>query len=533
MGRDIDLLPSTRQEQTKTLSNVPITLLVLVFGFLPTLCLSGAPVSSPLPDPAVTGNSVELCLNSRVSDHGGWSGEAPDQWLSTVLWAAGEAPITGGYRDIHVTTPEGEYLYDPENHSLSYEAAGDSSPAAFILVYDRERDFDAGVSYMTALLASVSLWNGTTSQLASCPMQQSLYFGMRDVRGLTSELVVNSSDGSLPDPSTDGSNNLEDVLANLKYTDKFAHDDLSLPQVSQILWAGYGCTPHNGTYGRAALTVPSWSAEYYLTGRIYVVKQDGAFRYHNRKPPGNDLFTRDHRIELINPNDIREILRSNVSDLPSAPCYVILCLKDSDAGLWYARLETGFVAGNMLMQASALGLNSYFTTNLSEDEKERIQNITGIPAQDIPHAIVSIGELATSEIFDTGLSANPYPSIRGTHNGTLTPNVTLVEISKLYTYPCTGTGGHTEQIRIYNESGTVAEANWTGYNGGDWHTITFPEQFTLEEGKTYNYTIRTGSYPQIYHLSALQTANGWINCTEFIDANGKEYDDWIPAIKFE
>ena len=31
--------------------------------------------------------------------------------------------------------------------------------------------------------------------------------------------------------------------------------------------------------------------------------------------------------------------------------------------------------------------------------------------------------------------------------------------------------------------------------------------------------------------AALRTTNGWINCTEFIDANGKRYNDWTPAIK--
>lgn len=34
-----------------------------------------------LPDPIHTGNSVELCLNSRVSYHEEWHGSAPDEWL--------------------------------------------------------------------------------------------------------------------------------------------------------------------------------------------------------------------------------------------------------------------------------------------------------------------------------------------------------------------------------------------------------------------------------------------------------------------
>jgi len=132
-------------------------------------------------------------------------------------------------------------------------------------------------------------------------------------------------------------------------------------------------------------------------------------------------------------------------------------------------------------------------------------------------------------IFDTGSPENPYPSIMGIHNGIIKPNQTIT-VSKLYTYPCPGTGGHTEYIRIYNESGTIAEAKWAGYKG-DWHNITFDKPVVLLPNKTYNYIIRTGSYPQIHHTDTLPTKNGWINCTEFVDVNGKSHDDWIPAIR--
>jgi len=120
-------------------------------------------------------------------------------------------------------------------------------------------------------------------------------------------------------------------------------------------------------------------------------------------------------------------------------------------------------------------------------------------------------------IFDTGSPSNPYPSIMGNHTGTIKPNHTAIA-TKLYTYPCEGTGGHTEYARIWNETWN-ATATWEGY-ASDWHNITFDKPVVLLPNKTYNYTIRTGSYPQIHHTDALPTKNGWINCTEFVDANG-------------
>jgi len=131
-------------------------------------------------------------------------------------------------------------------------------------------------------------------------------------------------------------------------------------------------------------------------------------------------------------------------------------------------------------------------------------------------------------IFDTGSPANPYPSIFGTHNGTIKPNQTIT-VSTLYTYPCPGTGGHTEYARIWNSTLDV-NATWNGYVD-DWHNISFNEPFTLVKDEVYNYTIRTGSYPQIIHARSKPVTGGLINCTTFTDANGKIYDDWIPAIR--
>jgi len=52
---------------------------------------------------------------------------------------------------------------------------------------------------------------------------------------------------------------------------------------------------------------------------------------------------------------------------------------------------------------------------------------------------------------------------------------------------------------------------------------------------TYYYTIKTGSYPQIHHAPVVEAKGemGIINCTSFVDANGRSYTNWIPAIRLE
>ena len=135
----------------------------------------------------------------------------------------------------------------------------------------------------------------------------------------------------------------------------------------------------------------------------------------------------------------------------------------------------------------------------------------------------------TTTEFDTGAGA--YPSIAGTHKGVIKSTHPIV-VKKLLTYPCAGTGGHVESATFYNVTTDeeIANTSWNGYQG-DYHNLTFPEQFTLEEGEAYRYEIVTGSYLLIIHKQNHTTSDGFINCTSFVDVNGNVYDDWLPAFR--
>jgi hypothetical protein len=45
--------------------------------------------------------------------------------------------------------------------------------------------------------------------------------------------------------------------------------------------------------------------------------------------------------------------------------------------------------------------------------------------------------------------------------------------------------------------------------------------------------IVTDSYQQIIHEQKFNATVGKITCSEFVDANGKTYTDWIPLIILE
>lgn len=362
-----------------------------------------------LPDPQVNTYSSEIVLNSRRSYHGGYSGTLSDQILANVLWAATKAPVIGTNRIIYVALPDNVYRYDEVAHDIILHRTGNhmsEANCAFEVGVAGDLAEDAGAALHYAHLASLAFWTTTTNQPSGCPKESATtnananwnpadtiqivncHGRMPTVSGITSQLVAISSNGSLPDPLTDGPVILENGLSDLHYGDQFGSNDLSLDQLSQLAWASYGNTPHNAAGGRAAITVASAVANYYLTGRIYMVRPEGVERYHIRLPSGQPT-TRDHRIERVTDGDRRPQLRAAVTRIPqTAPAYFVYCA--TTANRWQL-IEAGYCAASALLQATSLDLQGHFAANFTSAERTAIINALGIPASDLPLEVFSAG----------------------------------------------------------------------------------------------------------------------------------------------
>lgn len=366
-----------------------------------------------LPAPVIHPHSFELLANSRYSVHSGFEGALPVEVLSNVLWAMSRVPYSGAYQEFYVATEENVYLYQPESRALTVHLAGDhryNSGSAFEVGVATPRHEDAGMAIQAGLLAGVAFWNDT-GEVVCCPMKWAAdyanrnwhpeneikmvnVFGKAPARGLDTTWAAISSDSSLPLPFTDGTDTFELILLDLQQDSVFSSVGLSLETVSQLLWAGYGVTPHMTTNGRQGLIVPSALAGYFLTGKIYLVRQEGVDRYHNRLPLDTNLRTKDHRLERFVSGDRRQELRLACERIPStAPLYIVVCVNDTSS--YRTMQEAGFVAFNLLMQARALGLSGYITMPLTPQERSAIRNGLFLPSNHYPVFVFSCGEVAT------------------------------------------------------------------------------------------------------------------------------------------
>ncbi|MEO0079468.1 MAG: FlgD immunoglobulin-like domain containing protein [candidate division WOR-3 bacterium] len=364
-----------------------------------------------LPAPVVHGNSFEILSNSRYSFHSGFTSTLPTQVLANVLWAMSRVPRLGAYREIYVATPSNVYLYDDSSHTITVHLSGNhrySANSAFEVGVACERYEEAGYAIQAGLLAGVAFWDSAGGTVTTCPMQFATnyansnwnpnhtirmvnVYGQGSARGLVRTVQAVSSDSSLPLPDVVGTDSFEVLLATLHQDTVFDPANLPLEKISQLLWAAYGVTPHTASGGNRGTTIPSAVARYYLTRKIYLVRDVGVDLYHNRLPPGTNLTTSDHRLQLVTSGDRRPQLRAACPRIPStAPVYIIVTVRDTS--LNYSMLEAGFAGFQLLMQANALGLQGSLTAPLLPAERSAVIQALGIPDTNLPVIVFSTGE---------------------------------------------------------------------------------------------------------------------------------------------
>jgi SagB-type dehydrogenase family enzyme len=169
--------------------------------------------------------------------------------------------------------------------------------------------------------------------------------------GLTADLATAArKQVKLPDPKLVGKMTLEESLARRRSERSFLPNELTLEQISQLLWAAQGITEKNWGFR----TAPSSGALYPLT--IYVAKKDGVVQYI---PDGHKLVevsTEDKRASLVRASLGQSYIAEAPLVLVVAGNFRISEAKYGQRAYRYMSMEIGHVGQNILLQAVAMGL---------------------------------------------------------------------------------------------------------------------------------------------------------------------------------
>jgi SagB-type dehydrogenase family enzyme len=200
----------------------------------------------------------------------------------------------------------------------------------------------------------------------------------------------------LPPPDRQGDTSLEETIARRRSIRHFSAAPVTLPQLSQVLWAAQGITDNTPMAYRA---IPSAGATYPLEivvacGQKTIDDIDAGIYHYNME---SHSLTRHHQ------GDVRLELAGaalNQDCIYEAPADIIICAVYSwtlrrygERGERYVHIEVGHAGQNVYLQATALGMA---TVAIGAFHDETVKEILRLDKQYQPLYIMPLGKPVSS-----------------------------------------------------------------------------------------------------------------------------------------
>lgn len=203
----------------------------------------------------------------------------------------------------------------------------------------------------------------------------------------------------LPEPSYTSNLSVEEALSKRRSIRAYSGDNLTIEEVSQLLWAAQGITSPWG--GR---TAPSAGALYPL--ELYLVAGDvegidkGVYRYIPEEHELEKVTDGDIRAELAEAALGQECVKDAAIDIVFTAVYERTTWKYKTPvyeertgasylrGIRYVHLEAGHAAQNVYLQAGSLDLGTVVIGAFSDD---KVKEIVNAEEQEEPLYIMPVG----------------------------------------------------------------------------------------------------------------------------------------------
>lgn len=177
----------------------------------------------------------------------------------------------------------------------------------------------------------------------------------------------------LPEPSYTGNISVETALSKRRSIRDYSGENLTLDEVSQLLWAAQGITAPWG--GR---TAPSAGALYPL--ELYIVVGDvegidkGVYKYNREEHELEKVKEGDIRAELADAAIGQACIRDAAIDIVFTAVYERTTRKYGERGIRYVHMEAGHAAQNVYLQAVSLDLGTVVIGAFIDDRVKELVN---------------------------------------------------------------------------------------------------------------------------------------------------------------
>ena len=203
-------------------------------------------------------------------------------------------------------------------------------------------------------------------------------------KGLATEIT-------LPEPQVRGETSVEQAILERRSVRRFTSDELTLNQVSQILWAAGGVTVDGVTGPTRAYPSAGgiYPLEIYLVAGAVKALEPGVYKYDWRK----------HSITLIKKGDVRAALsRASLGQrmIQEAPITIVVTAfsgkvkrRYGERGVTrYVSMDAGHLGQNVHLQAQSMGLGTVMVGAFTDDS---VAEVLGVK-DDTPIYIMPVGK---------------------------------------------------------------------------------------------------------------------------------------------
>jgi SagB-type dehydrogenase family enzyme len=183
---------------------------------------------------------------------------------------------------------------------------------------------------------------------------------------LTLQTVEFGDTVRLPAPREKGEISIEESLAKRRSVRSFTRQPLTIPEISQLLWAAQGIT--DTAWGLR--TAPSAGALYPL--EVFVVLPAGVYHYDPRRHMLKRTVAEDMRKSLEGAALGQECIGDAPAVFVIAAVFERTAVKYGSRATRYVYLEAGHACQNLLLQATALGLGGVPVGAFYDDQVARL-----------------------------------------------------------------------------------------------------------------------------------------------------------------
>ena len=194
----------------------------------------------------------------------------------------------------------------------------------------------------------------------------------------------------LPPPSQKGIISLEEAIARRRSIRHFTPEPISLPQLSQILWATQGISDSLERYRAVPSAGATYPLEIFAVSGINSVEklEEGVYHYNIAHHSLTLHYKGDIRLELAGAALDQEYIYQAPVDIVICALYERTTLRYGHRGERYVHIEVGHAGQNIYLQATALGLA---TVAIGAFHDEQVREVLRLDKQIKPLYIMPVG----------------------------------------------------------------------------------------------------------------------------------------------